>query len=272
MAVVVKINFATMRFSDTHCHVYVEQFDEDRIAALEAAKANNIHRLFLPNIDSSYNARLLELYGNMSDYVYPMMGLHPCSVKSDYLNELAKLKNELFHGKTPFVAVGEIGIDLYWDKTFFRQQQDAFKMQVEWALELDLPIVIHVRDAFEEIFDLMDQVYTPKLRGIFHCFTGGDLERDKILGYDQFMFGIGGVVTFKNSGLDKVVADIPIDRIVLETDSPYLAPHPFRGKRNEPKYLLHIAEKVAQTVGVSLEKLSEITEENVNRMFRLQSV
>lgn len=259
-----------MNFSDTHCHIYVEQFDEDINHAISRANDLNVNRFFLPNIDSKYISRVRNITSEFPNQMLPMMGLHPCSVNENFMTELEVIKNELFNSKKiKYVGVGEIGLDLYWDKSFFEQQKEAFKIQVEWALELDLPIIIHVRDAFDEIFELMDSVYQPNLKGIFHCFTGNQEQANKILEYENFKMGIGGVLTFKNSGLKEVVKNIPIEKLVLETDSPYLAPHPNRGKRNEPAYLLFIAEQLATIKGVSLEKLSEITEQNTNEVFAL---
>ncbi|MGB0402453.1 MAG: TatD family hydrolase [Salibacteraceae bacterium] len=260
-----------MIFSDTHCHIYSEQFDTDISPIIQKATEANVARFFLPNIDMDYTNRLHDLSEKYPDQMFPMMGLHPCSVKDDYKDQLNQMEELLFNQKpVKYFAVGEIGIDLYWDKSFLEQQKDAFRTQVDWALKLGIPIVIHVRDAFAEIFELMDELYTPELKGVFHCFTGGKEEAEKIISaYPTFKMGIGGVVTFKNSGLDSVVSEIPISRIVLETDSPYLAPHPNRGKRNEPSYLLYIAEKVANIYSVSLEELSVITEKNTNELFNL---
>lgn len=260
-----------MIFSDTHCHIYSDQFDLDLNLTIQKALESNVHRFFLPNIDIDYNNRLHSLYEKYPKHMFPMMGLHPCSVKEDYKEQLSKMEQLLFHEKpVPYFAVGEIGIDLYWDKSFLKEQQDSFKIQVLWATKLGYPIVIHVRDAFNEVFELMDELYTPELKGVFHCFTGNSEQAEKIvLSYPSFKLGIGGVVTFKNSGLDLVVSKIPKSRIVLETDSPYLAPHPNRGKRNEPSFLLYVAEKVSSIYNISLEELSEITEKNTNELFNL---
>jgi len=259
-----------MKFSDTHCHVYVEQFDNDRELVISNANGSNIGRFFLPNIDSTYISRLKNTTIQFPGQVFPMMGLHPCSVKENFQDELEIIETELFKkNNLNFVGVGEIGLDLYWDKSLLDQQKEAFKIQVGWALKLDLPIIIHVREAFDEIFDLIDSIYQPELKGIFHCFTGNQEQADKILEYQNFKMGIGGVLTFKNSGLSDVVKNIPLNKLVLETDSPYLAPHPNRGKRNEPSYLLYIAEKLAAVKGVSLAELSKITEQNTNEVFAL---
>lgn len=257
-----------MKFSDSHCHIYIDAFDADLDASLQRAQSNHVHRFFLPNIDSNYTERVLKL-SQSENNMYPMMGLHPCSVNEGIEEELEKIKTSLYSSPETFVGVGEIGLDLYWEKAFLSQQIYAFKEQVKWALDLDKPIIIHVRDAFDELFEVMDEINTDGLTGIFHCFTGNQAQAQKALSYSDFYIGLGGVLTFKNSGLDKVAVNIPMDRIVLETDSPYLAPHPFRGKRNEPSYLLYVAEKLAKVKGISLEQVSDITENNIDRVFKL---
>lgn len=254
-----------MKFADTHTHLYAKEFDPDRDRLIQEAIAAGVTRFFLPNIDSASVEGMLALQKTYPDTCYPMMGLHPCSVKEDYLEELMKLKTELDRGT--FVAVGEIGIDLYWDKTFFPQQQEAFKTQCQWAVERDLPIVIHTRSSFDETFALLDTM-THRPKGVFHCFSG-NAEQAKHAIDLGFMLGIGGVVTFKNSGVDKVVADIDMQHIVLETDAPYLAPVPHRGKRNEPDYLLLVAEKIATLKGITMEQVADITTANALRLFKL---
>ena len=194
-----------------------------------------------------------------------MMGLHPCSVQENYLEELKTVEKWLNERK--FCAIGEIGIDLYWDQTFLTQQQDAFRTQIKWAKERNLPFVIHCRDSFNEIFEIMDELNDEKMRGIFHCFTGNIEQAKHIINYGSFKIGIGGVVTFKNSGLDKVVEEIGLEHLVLETDSPYLAPVPFRGKRNESSYLLSIAEKVADIYQLRMEEVASITTQNSKAVF-----
>ncbi|GAB4254047.1 MAG: TatD family hydrolase [Vicingaceae bacterium] len=255
-----------MNFSDSHTHIYLEDFNDDLSYLISEANQKHIKKFYLPNIDIESIDALKSTVNKFPNQCFPMMGLHPCSVKENYKSDLEVIKNELYNGN--YVAVGEIGLDLYWDKTFFSSQVEAFKIQISWAKALQLPIAIHVRNAFSEIFDVMDEIYDPSLKGVFHCFTGTSVAMNKILkDYPNFMFGIGGVVTFKNSGLDKVVTDMPLEKIILETDAPYLAPVPFRGKRNIPVYLFNIAEKVAQIKGISLEKLSEITENNMQTLF-----
>jgi TatD DNase family protein len=254
-----------MKFVDTHTHLYAKEFDSDRDRLINEAITAGITKFFLPNIDSASVEGMLALQKAYPEHCYPMMGLHPCSVKADYLEELTKLKAELDRGK--FVAVGEIGIDLYWDKTFFPQQQEAFKTQCQWAFERDLPIVIHTRSSFDETFALLDNmVHRPK--GVFHCFSGNAEQAQHAIDLG-FMLGIGGVVTFKNAGVDKLIADIDLQHIVLETDAPYLAPVPHRGKRNEPDYLLLVAEKIATLKGISMEEVADITTANALRLFKL---
>jgi TatD DNase family protein len=197
-----------------------------------------------------------------------MMGLHPCSVKSGWEQELADIKNHLFSRK--FIAVGEIGLDLYWDKSFLNEQITAFKSQIEWAKELDLPIVIHARDSFQEIFEVLDEVNSDNLRGVFHCFTGTLKDVEKIRSYGGFLFGIGGVITFKKSELGGVLKEMKLDEIILETDSPYLAPTPHRGKRNEPSYIPIIAEKVSDILEVSIELVAQKTSENALQLFGIE--
>ena len=228
--------------TDTHTHLYSEQFDEDRAEMIQRAKDIGVSRFFIPAIDSSYTNRMLELEKNFSDDVFLMMGLHPTSVKENYKEELAHVKEWI--DKRDFVAIGEIGIDLYWDTSFLPQQQEAFRTQIQWAKEKGLPIVIHCRDAFDEIFEVLETEKDDRLFGIFHCFTGTLEQAQKAISYNMKL-GIGGVATFKNGKIDKFLNQIDIKHIVLETDSPYLAPTPFRGKRNESSYIKQVVEKLA---------------------------
>jgi TatD DNase family protein len=250
--------------TDTHTHLYLPEFDKDRTVLINRAINNGIKRFYLPNIDSSSIESMLELEKNFPENCFSMMGLHPCSVNTTVEKELALVKEWL--GKRKFVAIGEIGIDLYWDKTFFPQQQEAFKTQINWALEYNYPIVIHCREAFDEIYDIL-RSYSKLPKAIFHCFSGSIEQANKILELGNFKLGIGGVVTFKNSGLDKVVEQLELEHIVLETDAPYLAPVPFRGKRNEPGYLMEVARKIAELKSVSLNELGEITSKNAEFIF-----
>lgn len=254
-----------MILTDTHTHLYLKQFDDDRDEMMQRCFDAGIERIFLPNIDSSSIDDMMAITAAYADNMFPMMGLHPCSVKENYEEELRIAKDWLT--KEKFVAVGEIGIDLYWDKSTLDIQIDAFKRQIEWAKDLKLPIVIHARDSFDEIFQVLDEVNDDRLTGIFHCFTGTLDQANRVLDYGGFYLGIGGVVTFKNAGVDKVVAELPLDKLVLETDSPYLAPKPYRGKRNETSYIVHVANKVAEVQGVSLERVAEITTRNSQQVF-----
>jgi TatD DNase family protein len=251
-------------FIDTHTHLYSEEFNEDRTAIINKAISNSVTKLYLPNIDSNSIDGMLQLEKEFPDNCFAMMGLHPCSVKENYLEELIIVKKWL--DKRKFIAIGEIGIDLYWDKTFITEQEIAFKKQIDWALEYNYSIVIHCRNAFDEIFTIL-QSYSKLPKGIFHCFSGDVEQAQKILALKNFKLGIGGVVTFKNSGLDKVVETISIEDIVLETDSPYLAPMPYRGKRNESSYIPLIAKKVAELKNISIEEVENITTKNANFIF-----
>jgi TatD DNase family protein len=257
--------FCPMILTDTHTHLYSEQFNEDSNEVIQDAIDKGITRLFLPNIDSSSIEGMLKLGVKYPENCFPMMGLHPTSVGENYKEELALMEEWI--SKQAFCAIGEIGIDLYWDKTFLTQQQDAFRIQINWAKERNLPFVIHCRDAFDEIFELLDELNDEHMRGIFHCFTGTVEQAQHIINYGNFKIGIGGVVTFKNSGLDKVVEQLDIKHLVLETDSPYLAPTPHRGKRNESSYLLGIAEKVADIYNIPVEEVAAITTANSVEVF-----
>ena len=234
-----------MKMIDTHTHLYVEAFDEDRHKVISEALAKGIHEFYLPAIDSQYTERMLALEKLYPDYIRLMMGLHPTHVNENVEEELAHVKDQL--AKHHYYAVGEIGIDLYWDKTHLREQQYAFDQQIKWAKEHHLPIVIHCRDAFEEVFDVLEQNKGEGLSGIFHCFTGTKNDAERAMNYN-LKLGIGGVVTFKNGKIDQFLHEIPLSEIVLETDAPYLAPVPYRGKRNQSDYLTLIARKVSECI------------------------
>lgn len=250
---------------DTHAHLYAEQFEEDREEMIQRAISAGVQKMYLPNIDSGSIEGMLDLEKKFPENCFPMMGLHPCSVNQDFETELATVQEWL--EKRKFSAVGEIGIDLYWDKTFVEQQKTAFLRQVSWAQKMELPIVIHSRESIDLILDLLENLENKKgLRGVFHCF-GGDGQQAKRIMDLGFYMGIGGVLTFKKSGLDEVLKDIPLDRLVLETDAPYLAPTPFRGKRNEPVYIKIIAEKLAEVKGVSLDQIASQTSQNAAILF-----
>lgn len=259
--------FAEMEMIDTHTHLYSEQFQQDRDAMIERAQKAGIKRFFLPSIDSSSLEGMKALVKKYPENCYPMMGLHPCSVGENVEKELALVKKEL--KSNSYIAVGEIGMDLYWDKTFQQEQEAAFRKQIEWAKELNLPIVIHCREAFDEILTVLDDLNDSQLSGVFHCFTGSLEQAKHILNYDNFKLGIGGVLTFKNAGLDKVVEQLSVNDLVLETDSPYLAPHPHRGKRNESSYTLLVAEKLATIYKLPLEEVAQITTKNALSIFDL---
>lgn len=252
-------------FVDTHTHLYAEEFNSDRVQIIKKAISSGVKKLFLPNIDSSSINGMIQLEKEFPENCFAMMGLHPCSVNESVEAELKIVEEWL--SKRKFWAIGEIGIDLYWDKTFFELQKIAFKKQIDWALQYDLPIVIHCRDAFDEIFEVFSS-YTQLPNGIFHCFSGNLEQANKIIALKKFKLGIGGVVTFKNAGLDKVVEQIDMQHLVLETDSPYLAPNPFRGKRNESGYLVMIAEKVAAIKNSSIAEVAEITTKNATEIFK----
>ncbi len=253
-----------MVLTDTHTHQYYETDPEKLAALMERCKSNRVGRLFLPNVDADSVGKVFGLAAAYPGICYPMLGLHPCSVKEGWEQELADIKQAINQGK--IYAIGEIGIDLYWDKTTLTEQIRAFKGQINWAKELRLPIVIHCREAFDEVFSVLEEERDENLRGIFHCFTGNLEQAQKVIGLG-FYLGIGGVVTYKNSGLDKVVAQINPEHIVLETDSPYLTPVPFRGKPNESSYLVYVAEKVADLHQTSVENIADITTQNSRVIF-----
>ena len=253
-----------MIVTDTHCHLYLEAFEDDLNEVITRASEQGVSRFFIPAIDSGYTQAMLNLKHAYPDKVFLMAGLHPTHVKDNYEEELEHVKTLLSSGA--YCAVGEIGIDLYWDKSFFRQQQEAFRTQIRWAKEYGLPIVIHCRESFDEIFEILEEEKGPDLRGIFHCFTGTLEQAHKAIGYNMKL-GIGGVVTFKNGKLDQFINQIDLAHIVLETDSPYLAPVPYRGKRNESSYLGEILEKLATLYNKPKEEIARITTENSRTVF-----
>ncbi len=253
-----------MLLTDTHTHQYYEKDLVKREEQMQRCFDNGVKRLFLPNVDVASIAMIDEMVKTYPEHCFAMAGLHPCDVKEDYQSVLAEIYVSI--AERQIYAIGEIGIDLYWDKTTLAIQQDAFKQQIEWAKQLDLPFVIHCREAFDEVFEVLEETQHEKMRGIFHCFTGS-VEQGKRAINLGFYLGIGGVVTYKKAGLDLVLADIPLEHIVLETDSPFLAPVPFRGKPNESSYLLHIAQKVADIYMKDVEEVAEITTENSKKIF-----
>jgi len=250
---------------DTHTHLYSEQFEEDIVEVIARAKENGVERFYLPAIDQSYTDRMLDLEAKYPNEMFAMMGLHPCSVHPDTIaDEMTHVKEWL--DKRPFKAIGEIGIDLYWEKAYLKEQQDAFKMQIEWAKEKNLPIVIHCRDAFNEVFEVLEEVKDENLFGIFHCFSGTKEDAQRAIDFN-LKLGIGGVVTFKNGKIDQFLGDFDIKHIVLETDSPYLAPVPFRGKRNESAYLKYVSEKLVDVYRLTPSEIAEITTKNALDIF-----
>ena len=257
-------------FIDTHTHLYVDAFEEDRKEAVQRAIDSGIELMLLPNIDVDTIDDMHLLTKQFPNNCLSMMGLHPGNVNENWETQLNTMKNLLFNSDQ-YIAVGEIGMDLYWDKSFIEEQKKAFAIQVEWAKELNLPIVIHARDAFQEIYEILDDLNDENLRGVFHCFTGSNEDAQRILGFGGFMFGIGGVLTYKNAKIDEIVKNIPVEHIILETDSPYLPPVPYRGKRNESSYLLHIAEKLADVYSVKLNVIESVTTENAIKLFKLNS-
>lgn len=250
---------------DTHTHLYSEEFDADRKEMIERAFVKGISRFYLPAINSETHEKMLALESEFPTQIFSMMGLHPCYVKPEnWEEELLLVKDYL--DKKAFPAIGEIGIDLHWDKSTLDIQVKAFEQQIDWAIELDLPIVIHTRESFEEVFEVLDRKKHPKLRGIFHCFSG-NLEQAKRAIDLGFSLGIGGVVTFKNGKIDQFLHEIPLDKIVLETDSPYLAPVPHRGKRNESSYLHLVVGKLVNIYNLDFAEIDRITTENALQIF-----
>ncbi len=257
-----------MQITDTHIHLYAEEFQSDRNMLIQSAINQGVNRFFIPNIDSSSVDGMHRVCDNFPAHCFPMMGLHPCSVKGNYREELKKIESEI--AKRKYFAVGETGIDLYWDKTFYKEQEDAFLIQCRWASELNLPLVIHSRESLDEIIRLMQKNSGMQRKGIFHCFSGTIQQAREIIALG-FYLGIGGVVTFKNSGLDKVISELDLSKIVLETDAPYLAPVPFRGKRNEPGYILNVLNKVAALKNISPGSVAEITSLNAMSIFQIHA-
>jgi len=255
-----------MIITDTHTHLYSDAFDADRAEMIQRAIDNKVTRFFIPAIDSSYTQSMLQLEQDFPDHVFLMMGLHPTSVKDNYKEELAHVEEML--AKRKFVAVGEIGIDLYWDTSTLAIQQEAFRYQIQLAKKYKLPIVIHCREAFNEIFDILEEEKGEDLFGIFHCFTGTLEQAHQAISYNMKL-GIGGVATFKNGKIDQFLNEIDLKHIVLETDSPYLAPKPYRGKRNESSYIIKVLEKLAEIYSVSQEEVAAITTQNSKEIFSL---
>lgn len=251
-------------YIDTHAHIYSEEFKSDLPEVLRHCEEQGIKKIFIPNVDHTSIDSMLEVEHRWPKACYPMMGLHPCSVKKDFERELYVVEDWL--SKRKFAAVGEIGTDLYWDKTFWEQQQEALTIQLGWAKKYELPVVLHCRESLDETIDIIEKLQDGKLKGIFHCFTGSVEQANRIFKLG-FFIGLGGVVTFKNGGLDKVLPDIKLEQAVLETDSPYLAPVPHRGKRNEPTYIPLIASKISTLMNRSIEEVQKITTQNAMNLF-----
>ncbi|HIA36621.1 MAG TPA: TatD family deoxyribonuclease [Flavobacteriales bacterium] len=250
---------------DTHTHLFLEQFAADDEQVIESAVTNGVERFYLPNIDSSTYDSMMAFVGKYPGRCYPLIGLHPCSVKEDFETELDFIREKL--SKQTFNGIGETGIDLYWDKTNLDNQITAFTSQIQLAKENKLPVIIHCRESFNEVFEVISKCNDESLFGIFHCFTGSVKQAQDVISLGGFKMGIGGVLTFKNGGLDQTVKEIDLKHLVLETDSPYLAPAPYRGKRNESSYLKIIAERLAEIKEKSLEEVAAITTENANMVF-----
>jgi TatD DNase family protein len=253
-----------MILTDTHTHLCSEEFDQDRTEMIQRAISAGVSRFFIPSIDSSETQKMYDLEAQFPDNVHLMIGLHPCYVKENYLEELAHVETQLAQHK--FYAIGEIGIDLYWDKTTLDIQKIAFQRQIQWAKHYGLAINIHCRDAFDEVFEVLELEKSPELFGIFHCFTGDLYQAQRAISYG-LKLGIGGVATFKNGKIDQFLDQIPLEHIVLETDSPYLAPVPYRGRRNESSYTLLVAQKLAEIYQLSVAEIAQITTENSQAVF-----
>ena len=251
-------------FVDTHSHIYSEEFSSDRSEVIVNALKSGVSKIILPNIDSSTIKPLLDLTASNTDLFIPLIGLHPTSVKEDFHKELEII--EYWLNKRKFSGIGEIGIDLYWDKTFINEQIEAFQIQIGWAKRAGIPVVIHVRDSFPEVIEVIEQEKEESLRGVFHSFTGTADQAAHVIELG-FKIGVGGIVTFKNSGLDEVVQQIDLQHILLETDSPWLAPVPHRGRRNESAYITSIATKVALLHNISTEEVGRVTTQNAKQLF-----
>jgi TatD DNase family protein len=255
-----------MTLTDTHAHIYSEEFNDDLAHILARSREAGVATILMPAIDSSTHSKMLDLEVANPSYCLSMMGLHPCSVKENYREELKIIED--YFARRKFVAVGETGLDFYWDVSFKEQQYAAFRQQAEWALHYDIPLVIHSRNSTAECIELVREYQDGRLKGVFHCFSGTAEQAQQIMDLG-FYLGIGGVLTFKNAGLDAVLKELELSRIVLETDAPYLAPVPYRGKRNEPSYILHVAQKLAVIKGMDPEEVAAITTGNAQKLFGL---
>ena len=249
---------------DTHAHIYMEQFADDLPEVIERSQQEGIEKIYMPNIDHKSVDAMMSVEEKYPQFCVATMGLHPCSVKRDFESELYKIETWL--SKRDFAAIGEMGIDLHWDKTFINQQIEAFNIQVGWAKQYHKPVIIHCRDSIEMTISLVEKLKTEALTGVFHCFNGTAQQADRIKALG-FYIGLGGVSTFKNAGMDQVIPALDLSHIVLETDSPYLSPVPHRGKRNEPAYLRLIQERIATLKQISIDELASVTTQNANKLF-----
>lgn len=253
---------------DTHSHIFEPDFAEDLPEVIARAREVGVEKILMPNIDDTTVDAMLEVCRQYPGYCFPMLGFHPTSVDAESLPKVRRMKELLVEGH-PYIAIGEVGLDLYWDKTYLKEQQQVLEEQIQWALEWDLPLVIHCRDAFPELFEVLRPYRDTKLKGVFHSFTGTVDEAKELLGYERFLIGINGVVTFKKSTLPETLKVVPLERLVLETDSPYLAPVPFRGKRNETSYVKRVAVKLAELYGMEIGEVERLTTENALKVFKI---
>lgn len=253
---------------DTHSHIFEPDFADDLPEVIARAKEIGVEKIFMPNIDDTSVDAMLGVCSQYPGYCFPMLGFHPTSVDADAMPKVKEMKKRLTEGH-PYIAIGEVGLDLYWDKTYIKEQQMVLEEQIQWALEWELPLVIHCREAFPELFDVLKPYKETKLTGVFHSFTGTVNEAMELLDYSRFMVGINGVVTFKKSTLPEALKVLPLDRLVLETDSPYLAPVPFRGKRNESSYVKRVAVKLAELYGVEIGEVERQTTANALKVFKI---
>lgn len=256
-----------MELIDTHTHLFSEKFSEDRTEVVNKAIGEGVKKMFLPNINVSTIQPMMELVSEYPENCFPLLGLHPCDVTESFEEDLARMK-PLFEAHR-FYGVGETGIDMHWDKTTLEIQKRSLKIQIDWAKEFQLPIIIHARESYSELFDVFDEENDDSLTGVFHCFTGDQDQAKKIIDYGGFKLGLGGVLTFKNSGLAETIKDIDIEHLVLETDSPYLAPQPNRGKRNESSFIYYIASKLAEVKNISFEEVASVTTKNASNLFNI---
>ncbi|MDC1024773.1 TatD family hydrolase [Flavobacteriales bacterium] len=257
-----------MKFIDTHTHLFASEFKDDIDIVVKNAINIGVSKMLLPNIDSSTTNNMLQLCNKYPQHCFPMIGLHPCSVKKDNIDKEILHVEEMLN-KNKFIAIGEIGLDLYWDKSTLSYQKVAFESQIKLAKKYQLPIVIHVRDSFNEAIEIVEKLNNENLSGVFHCFTGNIQEAERIINLQNFYLGIGGVVTFKNGGINKIINQISLDNIILETDSPYLTPTPFRGKRNESKYLVNIAQKMSEIYEIDINEIANKTSSNAINLFKI---